>query len=338
MKICIISFDYWNYDHHIVKKLQEKGIDASHINMGSYRYKNFGERAFNAISKIFLNRNIKHVKRQQYVLESLAKLGPQDKILVLNPHTLDYKTIKQIKSYTPNLISYLYDNLERFPVEDKLDLFDKIYSFEDKDVKKYGFEKITNYNYLSDQPLKCDTIENDLFYITSYDKRRIKLLRKLASRLSTMKIKSKIIVVGKQVWKEKIKQLSSNKLLNGYIQLRKTPIYIDEVLTEYKKNRVILDLMRDGQEGLSFRIFEAMALEKKIITDNPSILNYDFYDPQNILYIDKDLEILNESFFHTPYKRIAIELYRKYTLDSWLEKVFDLEQTLDEKKITLYSS
>src|SRR5690606_8570424 len=110
------------YDHHIVKKLREKGIDASHINMGAYRYKNFGERATNAISKIFLNRNIKHIKRQEYVLSSLAELGPQDKILVLNPHTLDYATIKKIKSYTPYLISYLYDNLDRFPVEDRLEL------------------------------------------------------------------------------------------------------------------------------------------------------------------------------------------------------------------------
>lgn len=338
MKICIISFDYWNYDHHIVSKLQEKGVDASHINMGAYRYKNFGERFRNALSKIFLNKNIKHIKRQQYVLDSLAKLGPQDKILVLNPHNLDYETIKQIKSYTPYLISYLYDNLERFPVKDRLELFDKIYSFEDKDVKKYGFEKITNYNYLSEQPLQCDTIENDLFYITSYDKRRIKLLRRLASRLSALEIKSKIIVVGKQVWKEKMKQVSSNSLFNKYIQLRKKPIYIDEVLAEYKKNKVMLDLMRDGQEGLSFRVFEAMALEKKIITDNPSILNYDFYDPQNILYVDKDLEILSESFFKTPYKSLPAELFKKYTLDNWLKKVFDLEQTIDEKKITLYSS
>ncbi len=338
MKICIISFDYWNYDHHIVKKLREKGIDASHINMGAYRYKNFGERATNAISKIFLNRNIKHIKRQEYVLSSLAELGPQDKILVLNPHTLDYATIKKIKSYTPYLISYLYDNLDRFPVEDRLELFDKIYSFEDKDVQKYGFEKITNYNYLSEEPIECELVENDLFYITSYDKRRIKLLRKLTVRLSALKIRSKIIVVGKQVWKEKLKQLSSSKLFSKYIQLRKTPIYIDEVLDEYKKNKVILDLMRDGQEGLSFRVFEAMAFEKKLITDNPSILSYDFYDPQNILYIANDLEHLNESFFDTPYKRIPTELFRKYTLDNWLNKVFGLEQTLNEKKITLYSS
>jgi hypothetical protein len=275
MKICIISFDYWNYDHHIVKKLQEKGIDASHINMGTYKYKNFGERASNAISKIFLNKNIKHVKRQEYVVNTLKKLGPQDQILVLNPHTLDYQTIKEIKSYTPYLISYLYDNLERFPVEDRLKLFDKIYSFEDKDVKKYGFEKITNYNYLSEQPIQAEQIENDLFYITSYDKRRIKLLRKLTVRLSALEVRSKIIVVGKQVWKEKLRNFILRPVGSTLIEFRKKPINNETILEEYKKSKVIIDLMREGQAGLSFRVFEAMALGKKIITDNQSIQTYD---------------------------------------------------------------
>lgn len=335
MKICIISFDYWSYDHHIVKKLQEKGIDASHINMGAYRYKNFGERASNAVSKIFLNRNIKHIKRQQYVLESLAKLGPQDKILILNPHTLDYETIEQIKSYTPHLISYLYDNLERFPIEDKLELFDKIYSFEDKDVKKYGFEKITNYNYLSEQPLQCDTIENDLFYITSYDKRRIKLLRKLASRLSTLKIKSKIIVVGKQVWKEKLRNFILRPNGYQYIEFRKKPLDVKVVLEEYKKSKVIIDLMREGQEGLSFRIFEAMAFEKKIITDNASIKTYDFYNPENFLVVNYDLSNIEDSFFSMSYQKISKNLYQKYALNHWVNHVFGISTKHDYQTLPI---
>lgn len=328
MKICIISFDYWNYDHHIVKKLQEKGIDASHINMGAYKYKNFGERASNAISKIFLNKNIKHIKRQEYVLSALKKLGPQDQILVLNPHTLDYKTIKQIKSYTPYLISYLYDNLERFPVEEKLELFDKVYSFEDKDVKKYGFEKITNYNYLSEQPIQAEEIENDLFYITSYDKRRIKLLRKLAAHLSTLQVRSKIIVVGKQIWKEKLRNFILRPKGASLIEYRKKPIDNQSVLNEYKKSKAIIDLMREGQEGLSFRVFEAMALEKKIITDNPCIIDYDLYTTQNILYIDKNLSNLDTSFLDSPYKALSSDIYERYTLDAWLQKIFNLKTLL----------
>ncbi|WP_324756994.1 hypothetical protein AB3466_20460 [Sphingobacterium thalpophilum] len=326
MKICIISFDYWNYDHHIVKKLREKGIDASHINMGAYRYKNFGERATNAISKIFLNRNIKHIKRQEYVLSSLAELGPQDKILVLNPHTLDYATIKKIKSYTPYLISYLYDNLDRFPVEDRLELFDKIYSFEDKDVQKYGFEKITNYNYLSEEPIECELVENDLFYITSYDKRRIKLLRKLAARLCELQIKSRIIVVGKQVWKEKLRNFILRPPGHQIIEFKDKPLDGTIVLEEYKKSRAIIDLMREGQEGLSFRVFEAMALEKKIITDNPTIRTYDFYVPDNVLVLDHDVSNIELNFFNIPYSRLSDYIYRGYSLDSWISKIFKIEE------------
>jgi len=333
MKICIISFDYWNYDHHIVKKLQEKGIDASHINMGAYKYKNFGERASNAISKIFLNKNIKHVKRQEYVVNTLKKLGPQDQILVLNPHTLDYQTIKEIKSYTPYLISYLYDNLERFPVEDRLKLFDKIYSFEDKDVKKYGFEKITNYNYLSEQPIQAEKIENDLFYITSYDKRRIKLLRKLTVRLSALEVRSKIIVVGKQVWKEKLRNFILRPVGSALIEFRKKPINNETILEEYKKSKVIIDLMREGQAGLSFRVFEAMALGKKIITDNQSIQTYDFYKPENFLIVNDDLSNIENQFFTLSYQRIPTSLYQKYSLNHWVDHIFGISSTFESKNM-----
>lgn len=326
MKISIISFDYWNYDCHIAKKLQEKGVEATHINMGTYRYKNFGEKIYNAASKIFLNRNIKHVKRQQYVLEYLSKIGLQDQILVLNPHTLDYKTISKIKSYTKHLITYLYDNLGRYPVENKLDLFDQVYSFEDKDVFEHGFEKITNYNYLSDKPKSSQRNQQDLFYITSFDKKRIKTLRKIVSKLAQLHIKYKIVIVGKQVWKEKLNRFLTQNLNFKDVFLIKKPISIDEVLNEYEKSNVTLDLIRDGQEGLSFRVFEAMALEKKIITDNPSILNYDFYDPQNILYVTKNLSNLTASFFESPYKRLPTDIFEKYTLDRWVDTVFNLRK------------
>ena len=50
MKICVISFDFWNYDAHIVEELRRKGIDANHINIGAYQHKNFPARVQNTIS------------------------------------------------------------------------------------------------------------------------------------------------------------------------------------------------------------------------------------------------------------------------------------------------
>jgi len=76
---------------------------------------------------------------------------------------------------------------------------------------------------------------------------------------------------------------------------------------------------------LSFRIFEAMAMEKKVITNNQSIKDYDFYDPQNILCLEEDLSNLDLSFFDTPYKKLSSTIYNKYTLNNWLNTIFNLE-------------
>ena len=87
---------------------------------------------------------------------------------------------------------------------------------------------------------------------------------------------------------------------------------------------MILDLVRDNQIGLSFRVFEAMAFQKKLITSNKSIKNYDFYNPKNILIVDKSNLVFDNSFFETKYEPLPDDIYRKYTLDSWVENIFEL--------------
>ena len=137
MKICVISFDFWGYDAHIVEILKEKGIEANHIKIGAVSYENFGERLTNLFSKVFLGKNLKYQKRQKFVIEQLDKLGHQDQILVLNADTFDHSTLEYMKKCTNRFITFLYDNLDRCPVQDKLHFFDKIYSFDDKDIEKH---------------------------------------------------------------------------------------------------------------------------------------------------------------------------------------------------------
>lgn len=324
MKICVISFDFWGYDQYIVDELRRKGIDAHHIKIGAITHANFKEKVINAFSKTFLKRNLKKEKRQQYVLDSLAKLGHQDQILVLNPDTFDLSTLEKIKNYTSRMITYLYDNLERFPVEDKLHLFDKIFSFDDQDIKKHGFERLTNYNYLEYIPQEKQNPKLDLYYITSFDKGRNKILLPLAKILQKKGIVYHFVVVGKKVWKEQIK--SGKDTLKNFTVLRIKPIPTTTVADIYKDTRALLDLMRAGQTGLSFRVFEAMAMEKKIVTDNPEIKNYDFYNPHNILVLDKNLNNINKEFFQQPYEKLPEDIYYKYTLESWTNRVFELNK------------
>ena len=321
MNIRVISFDFWGYDAHIVDTLKVKGIDAHHIRIGSVSHNNFGERAINCFSKIFLNKNLKHQKRQSFVIEQLNKLGHQDQILVLNPDAFEHYTLEHMKKCTNRLVTFLYDNLDRHPAQDKLHFFDKIFSFDDQDIQNYGFEKLTNYNYLPFLPKEQQNSHVDALYITSYDKKRIEQLKVLSQKFQRLNLSFNLYVIGKKSWKHQIiKPFTENKII-----FSKKKICHKNLPQYYKNTKVILDLMRKNQYGLSFRIFEAMALEKKIITDNEKIKNYDFYNSNNILVLNKDFSNITKDFFETPYQTLPEKIYEKYTLEKWVERVFNLK-------------
>ncbi|MGS0747757.1 glycosyltransferase family protein [Halpernia sp. GG3] len=323
MKICIISFDFWNYDEHIAATLRKKGIEAHHINIGAYKHRNFSAKITNTFSKVFLQKNVKNEKRQQFILDELKMLGHQDQILIINPELIEEKFHVAIKKYTSRYIAYLYDSLARCPVGNILHLFDTIYSFEGADSKKYGFTKINNYNYL--EKVKTDkNPEFDLVYLASYDE-RLKILYKITERLEKMGLTYQYVIVGKKSWKKNLLKMVSFKGENVSKKYQTRRINQKNIPQFYMKGNVLLDLVRENQSGLSFRIFEAMALGKKIISDNQSLRNYDFYKPENILILNKDLSNLNSMFFETLYEPLSDEIYKKYSLENWVETVFNLK-------------
>jgi hypothetical protein len=323
-KICIISFDHWDYDHHIVTALQKKGIDSFHIKIGQFKHKNLWARIHNSLSKIFLNKNPKLIKRQEYILETLQLHGIQDQILVLNPELIDLAYHKQIKGYTKKYMAYLYDSMARCSISHLLDgIFDEIYSFDKEDIQNYGFKPTTNYNYIEKiQKSAPSDIKNDVLYIASFDK-RISNLFALQTYFDQLKKSYKFIVIGKKTTLYKWKHIFSSQLKK--IDLRRNRVNQKEMHTYYKQTQVVIDLVRTNQTGLSFRIFEAMAFEKKVITTNRNVVTYDFYNPNNIRVIDEHNLTIEALFFETSYQSLPDEIYLYYTLSAWVDRIFNLK-------------
>jgi hypothetical protein len=90
-----------------------------------------------------------------------------------------------------------------------------------------------------------------------------------------------------------------------------------------KQSKVLLDIAQPKQEGLSFRIFEAMALEKKVITTNPAIVSYDFYNPENIFIWEEGCTPPANGFFTNAYASLPAGIVEKYSLQNWVNKIFE---------------
>jgi len=316
MKITLISYDYFGYDKHIVTELQKRNIKTTHIDLNKHHFEYFNkfEKFLNFFSKLFFKRNSKEIAIKNYILKALNENGIQDKILVIRPDLISKKTHLKIKKKTNEYICYLYDSCNRFKVKHLFKgIFDRIYSYDLNDSNTYNLIPITNYMYFDKKKDTYKKTKYDAFIVISPDE-RLSILNKIAVEFEKINLNFKFIIVCP----------NRPKNLHPKIEHITTKISTNEVLILMKKSSVVIDLIRDNHFGLSFRIFEALALEKKIITTNKFIEKYDFNNPNNILVVEENFLKFSKDFFITPYEPIVYDIFKKYTISNWVDKVFIL--------------
>lgn len=101
-----------------------------------------------------------------------------------------------------------------------------------------------------------------------------------------------------------------------------------------KKTKAVLDLIDDAHTGLSLRVFETIGFKKKLITNNPEVTKYDFYNPNNIFVIgERNIEDI-EGFMQIPFEELPKDIHRKYGFENWLRNILDTPEyiTINEQK------
>ena len=106
------------------------------------------------------------------------------------------------------------------------------------------------------------------------------------------------------------------------IENEKDYIPYGEYLKLVAKSKCIIDYNQKGQVGLSLRPMEALFFNKKLLTNNSDIKNYDFYCKSNIFVLNEDNinQIIN--FMKEPYQSIELSIVNYYNIDSWIKRFF----------------
>ena len=130
-----------------------------------------------------------------------------------------------------------------------------------------------------------ETLENkekpiDLFFVGT-NKGRFDYLLSLAKNLEKLKVKTKFFLVSRK-----------------YIFNRKysKAISYQKVAEWLSKSKGIVELTKLGQIGLTLRAYEAIFYNKKLVSNNTFLKNYDFYDAKKIYILqntDEDLSLIH---------------------------------------------
>jgi len=307
--VLLITYDNWGYNQYIADALEDKSYDVIHIDFHSFRYKYPGlaHKTLNFFTKNLGIVNLKHVYYNEVILNKLNDIKSIDTTIYIKADFLSKQTIEAINAKSKKSVLIISDSINRYPkTKNILSLFDKVFSFEKKDCKKYNLSFKTNFIYKTADAVQTK-FKYKVFNISSYDN-RFPIIKKIAETLYTMNVKSKIIIFSKKENTE------------PYLEFSKSPLTITEINNYLEESEIMLDVSRSRQQGLSFRVFESLGLRKKLITTNKDIVNYDFYNPENIFVID-DIENITipQAFLETPYREVSKNILHQYLIENWVE-------------------
>ncbi|WP_261510072.1 hypothetical protein [Chryseobacterium paludis] len=311
-KITLIYPFAYGYIDFIVQELQSipnvKVTDLK-TDIIKYKYPNIFVKIWNGVTKLF-GSNVKKKYLRQQILQKIKE--KQDIIFIIRPDLLENSLLKELKNNTACFIAYYYDSCKKYPRQiEIIHFFDEIYSYEKEDIEKYHFIETSNFIY--DETLQSLPIKYDIFNVSSYDS-RIDEIDRISKTLSD----AGFIIYFALFWYEKLVYPHLHSITE-YLSLNETKKLISE-------SKAMIDIQRKDQRGLSFRTFESIGYRKKLITTNPAVKDYDFYHPNNILIVDSDQLDTAEikKFLESEYVEIPRDIINKYTVKSFIKKIFKL--------------
>lgn len=315
----------FNYQNIICDKIKSMGAECYLYNVRSID---------SAIEKALIKYNPHLFKKKttSYFNSIIEKHCKEafDYILFVKCDMPTCEDIKRIRKAFPSakVCLHLWDSVKNIPhILGKVSLFDRITSFDPDDCKRYkGF--ILRPLFYADEFMRTEGVQDykyDISFCGTIHSDRYKILSAIKEKCEEADLKyfgfhylqSKFVYYIFRFCKSEFR-----KTTKSFFSFEK--MSSAEVARVVNESRCVIDIQHPRQTGLTMRTIEMVGMNKKIITTNQDIVNYEFYRPNNVCVIDRKKPIIDSQFFSLPYERLPREIYDKYSIEAWIIEVFGI--------------
>ncbi len=253
-----------------------------------------------------------------------------DEIFIIRGEGLSETALLELKSRFPRarVQLYLWDSVARSRgCMELIPHADQAWTYDSRDAKKYPELKFTlNFYVLSDSLLgkKAPVRDFDwelVFFGTAHGD-RLKVLSRIGYALPKdirfyvfLYFQSPIMYYARKFFDPAFRYFRKD-------QLSLKPKFGPEWEGVVTGASAILDIVHPQQGGLTIRTLESLALGFKVITTDPSIKDYPFYNPLQILVIDRHAPFIPPDFLRLPNDFEIHPSLRELELSNWLKRFF----------------
>lgn len=317
-KVLFIGIGFYDYDRIIKKSIEKMGFEVDYFCETPTGF------WYTVAKRMKCTKTLKkyHQKHSLNIAESCGKA--YDFIFVIKGDVLTKEALEIIKNKNrkAKTVLYLWDSIERVAnFKNIKDSFDKIYSFDRVDTQNDKAIVFKPLFYRSEYNVKDNEIKPkfDLFFIGWSHSDRAVLLKKIATLLESQGLRVQFLIfVGK------LSYYTSSAIRSVRDMTIRKPIQAKEVVQHSLKAKAVLDLAHPNQTGLTMRTIEVLfGLGRKLITTNKDIVNYEFYNENNILVIDRENLQIPKSFFEKEFVPCGLKQRQNLFIDNWVKDFFE---------------
>lgn len=322
--ILMIAPTFFGYRNKIAEEIGNMGGEVKIVNAYPDKYFYMLLNAFKYF-KLPSEWLIRRFEDKQYKQAAKSKY---DHVLVICGTYITSYLVKKIKENLLNdegrMTLYYWDSISLLKDDQKrVTLFDSVYTFDYNDYvankEKMNFLPLFYCNEYRQKSEK-EKHNYNLATIGSYKYDRYFMIRSLKEKNPHVKVLSYLYTQQSVFMIHKLLRKKYREIRTVDLSFKK--LTSDEIRRIYSDVDAILDIPRTGQNGLTMRTFECLAMKKKLVTTNDSVKYYDFYNPQNIYVMDeKTLDLPSKDWFNNPYVEYKEGLIENYSISSWIGKV-----------------
>ena len=322
-RILLFAPNFFGYEKDITSKLVEMGAAVDF----------FDERPSNkSIFKAALRLNAKSmaIAVNNYYRKIMEQLNGKnfDYVFVVNAEAITTEIVDALRSRFRNarFVLYMWDSVRnKKNTISLISHFDSVYSFDRFDAESMNGVCFKPLFYTDDYKPCYAPIKYDLVFAGTAHADRFMIVEKFKAFAKSNNISFHTflylhspLMYYYQKFSDKSFRTAASIDDFSFKKMSKTGLI--EIMCAGK---AVLDIQHPNQTGLTMRTFEVMALQKKLITTNQDIVNYDFYRPENVYVIDRNAPYIETGFFDKAFAHLEPQLLYQYSIESWLKTLLD---------------
>lgn len=323
-RVLFIAPMFFGYEKLIKAELELKGASVEYFN--DRPDNGFWTKALIRVDRRLLARKTDVYYRN--IIESTCG-ETYDHILIVRGEAISIKLLRRLREIQPKarLSLYLWDSMHYNPNARKLlGEFDQVFSFDRSDVEqnmKLEFLPLFYAREFERSAQWSDAPEYDACFIGTIHTDRYKVLEKVVNSLQARGRKVFVFCYYPSKLLFRLRALMDpgfRRFGRKYVSFN--GMKLSAVVERIAQSRAVIDVNRPGQLGLTMRTIEAVGAQRKLITTNADVVNYDLYQSRGVLLVDRQNPVVDDEFLYRKELPFDSVLREQYSVSTWVDRIF----------------